>query len=241
MLTVVTPTLNAARYLSACIDSVAALPFPHEHFVVDGGSDDGTQDIAAAAPGVVLLEQGSMPGMYGAVEQGLRAGTGTYMTYVNADDQVVPRTYAKLVDRMARADRPTIAYGDGTFRWVSPDAPPRDEFIPSRAAGGYFLREGVMPFTQPSCLFRRDAFEAIGGFAPEEYRISGDLEFFRRLAQRKGFTAARVRGSASIFLKHGNSLGDLNTERSEDERELMGVPRRATLRQRVLFRLASWI
>ena len=241
MLTVVTPTLNAAEHLPACIASIAALPFPHEHIVVDGGSSDDTRVIAAAAADVVLLEQRGLPGMYGAVEQGLRAGTGAFLTYVNADDLAVPDAYARLVARMSQADRPTIAYGDSTYRWLTEGEPPRDQFVPSRAAAGFFLRAGVLPFTQPSCLFRRDAFEAVGGFAPRAYRIAGDLEFFRRLARLPGFRAARVRGSASVFLKHGSSLGDLNTSLAEDERERMGVPRQATLPQRVLFRLASYV
>ena len=240
MLTVVTPTLNAERFIGTCIASIAALPFEHEHIVVDGGSTDETTAVAEAA-GVTVLSQGPAPGMYGAVEQGLRAGRGEILTYVNADDEAVPAMYARLYRRMLEDDAPTLVYGDGTYRWVGGDAPPRDEFVASRAAGGYFLRQGLMPFTQPSCLFRRDAFEAVGGFDAENYRIAGDLEFFRRLATRPGFRAVRLRGSASVFLKYGASLGDLNAKRSEDERERMGVHRTASLPQRVLFRLASWV
>ena len=44
-LSVVTPTFNAARYLSATLESVAAIASPHEHLVVDGGSTDGTVEL----------------------------------------------------------------------------------------------------------------------------------------------------------------------------------------------------
>ena len=49
-LSVVTPSLNQARYLGECLDSVrraAAQATPHEveHIVIDGGSTDGTVDL----------------------------------------------------------------------------------------------------------------------------------------------------------------------------------------------------
>lgn len=241
MLTVVTPVLNAERYLSNCIASVAALAVPHEHIIVDGGSTDGSLAIAKSASGVHVRQQGDAAGMYGAIEEGLRAGSGEYLTYVNADDLAVAEVYARLYERMGAPDAPTLAYADAIYRWAGNGEPPRDHFVPARPFAAYFLRVGILPFTQPSCIFRRDAHEAVGGFDHRVYRISGDLDFFRRLATLPGFQAVRLRGIASIFLKHGTSLGDLNSEVSEAERERMGVDRRAALGHRILFRLASWV
>ena len=239
MLSIVTPTLNAAAFLPTCLAEVARLGFPHEHIVVDGGSLDDTVAIARDA-GATVLRQERANGMYGAINDGLRASRGSYLTYVNADDAPVPGGYAALYERIDAPDAPTLVYGDCVYRNETPGQVASERLVRARTAGAYFLRRGLLPFAQPSALFRREAFEAAGGFDAETYRIAGDLEFFRRMALRPGFRAARVPGAAAVFLKHGASLGDQNTPLAEAERRRMGVGTRPGPVDRLLFRLASW-
>ena len=240
MLSIVTPTLDAAKFLPNCLEAVARLPFEHEHIVVDGGSADETVALATAA-GARVLRQTRADGMYGAVDEGLQASRGAYVTYVNADDEPVADGYAALYSRICAADAPTLTYGSCLYRYVAPGSPQRDRVEPSRKAAAYFLRAGILPFAQPSCVFRRDAYEAVGGFDASNYRIAGDLEFFRRMAMLPDFRAVAVPTVASIFLKHGESLGDRNTPLAEEERRRMGVPTHPRLMDQVLFRIASWV
>ena len=45
-LSIITPTLNAERYLAGCLASVRLQAWPGvEHIVVDGGSTDSTEEI----------------------------------------------------------------------------------------------------------------------------------------------------------------------------------------------------
>ena len=46
MLSVVIPTLNAARHLPSLLADLAGVALEHEVIVADGGSSDGTQRIA---------------------------------------------------------------------------------------------------------------------------------------------------------------------------------------------------
>jgi glycosyltransferase involved in cell wall biosynthesis len=56
--TVLIPTYQEAAAIDACLDAVEAQTYPHvvEVLVVDGGSDDGTQELAGAHPGVTVLD-----------------------------------------------------------------------------------------------------------------------------------------------------------------------------------------
>jgi glycosyltransferase involved in cell wall biosynthesis len=46
-LTVITPVLNGARFIAGCIENVISQIRPNvEHLIVDGGSNDGTAEIA---------------------------------------------------------------------------------------------------------------------------------------------------------------------------------------------------
>ncbi|WP_439814428.1 glycosyltransferase family 2 protein [Zavarzinia sp. CC-PAN008] len=63
MVSVIIPTLNEARHVEACVESIARTAHPtsrYEILVVDGGSTDGTQDIvrrmSARLPQVRLLD-----------------------------------------------------------------------------------------------------------------------------------------------------------------------------------------
>lgn len=75
LVTIVTPTLNAGRYLSETIDSVLSQNYPRiEYIVVDGGSTDETSRILARYEPHVRVFREKDTGAAQALNRGFRRG-----------------------------------------------------------------------------------------------------------------------------------------------------------------------
>lgn len=95
-LTVVTPALNSASTIRACIESVRSQDYPDiEHLVIDGGSTDGTLDIVKSY-GITYTSEHDA-GIYDAFNKGVRAASGTVVHILNSDDQYAATNSASTV------------------------------------------------------------------------------------------------------------------------------------------------
>jgi glycosyltransferase involved in cell wall biosynthesis len=164
LVSVVTPTLNARRYLEPCVRSVLGQSYPHiEHLFVDGESTDGTLELlreyAGAHPDRVrlIIEPGTGPGA--AWNTGLKAARGEIFGCLGADDLYEPGAIDTVV---------------GFFR-----ANPEAAFVHAAcdlidAEGRPLRRHTVEPFdydafvntarhiATPSAFYRRVVMERIG-------------------------------------------------------------------------------
>ena len=115
-LSVVTPSLNQARYLGACLASVslAAENAPAcevEHLVIDGGSTDGTIDLLRGQTAVRWVsEQDS--GQSQAINKGLRLAQGDILAYLCADDLYEPLAVQRVLEAFARDRTVDLVYAD---------------------------------------------------------------------------------------------------------------------------------
>ena len=77
---IITVTLNSARYLSDCIDSVRNQDYKNiEHIIIDGGSTDGTLGIIRRnKSGISAWISEPDKGMYDAINKGIWPGIGRY-------------------------------------------------------------------------------------------------------------------------------------------------------------------
>src|SRR4249919_1865959 len=91
--TIITVTLNSAKYLEQCIQSVIKQHYPDiEHIIVDGGSTDDTLDIIRRYEdhiAVWISEKDN--GMYDAINKGMRMATGDIIGTLNSDDVLASR------------------------------------------------------------------------------------------------------------------------------------------------------
>jgi glycosyltransferase involved in cell wall biosynthesis len=88
LVTVVTAVFNGSKTLEATIQSVISQTYPNiEYIVIDGGSTDGTLDIIRKYEYAIdywLSE--SDKGVYDAMNKGIKASTGTWLNFLNAND-----------------------------------------------------------------------------------------------------------------------------------------------------------
>ena len=100
-LSVIIPCYNAERYLADCLDSVLAQSeTDFEVILIDDGSRDGTlavaQDYAARDGRVTVLHQENA-GVCAARNLGLDRARGEWVTFVDADDLLVPDAFSVML------------------------------------------------------------------------------------------------------------------------------------------------
>jgi glycosyltransferase involved in cell wall biosynthesis len=118
---VIIPVHNGAKYLAQAIESVLAQELAaHEIIVVDDGSTDQSAAIAGGFGNPVRVFRQTKHGPGAARNAGVRAATGAYLAFLDADDLWAP---AKLARQMAAFE--TIPGLDVVFTHVrnfhSPD------------------------------------------------------------------------------------------------------------------------
>lgn len=101
---VIVPVYNAARYLESCIASITNNTYRNLQIIlVDDGSTDSSATIcdrfAASDSRITVIHQLNS-GIVSARNAGIRAASGAYISFVDADDLIAPEFYAKMVAAM---------------------------------------------------------------------------------------------------------------------------------------------
>jgi glycosyltransferase involved in cell wall biosynthesis len=176
LVSVVVPFHDAARYLGDAVASVLAQTYrPWELLLVDDASaDDGAAvaaELARTHPDVRLLRLRENRGPAAARNHGLAAARGELITFLDADDAMLPDRLATQVGHLAAHPDTDLVLGAEELT-VEPDAPAATG--PRQAARGPGPRYHVM-----SMMARRDAFRRVGGF-DASYRVAEDLDWLFR-------------------------------------------------------------
>lgn len=165
-ISLIIPTLNEAttlpEYLPVASNDV-------EVIVADGGSCDGTAEIAAVRGCRVCL---SAPGRACQMNAGARVASGDVLVFLHADTRL-PRNFADHV----RAVLAESKYAAGAFR-LRIDSPMKGIRWIERLANWRSVR-WQMPYGDQAIFLRADDFWAVGGFP--DLPIMEDVELIRRL------------------------------------------------------------
>jgi len=91
-LSVILPSYNQAAFLRQTLNSIANQHYPNlELIVLDGGSNDGSQDIVKEYADIVShFESGPDGGQASALNKGLAMVTGDFVAWQNSDDLYLP-------------------------------------------------------------------------------------------------------------------------------------------------------
>jgi glycosyltransferase involved in cell wall biosynthesis len=169
---VVMAVLDAEPFLRESLDSVVFQRHPVEIVVVDGGSKDGSAEIASSYEEVRLVEQRGR-GLGNAWNEGIAASSGELIAFLDSDDRWLP---GKLDAQIARLEADQgLAGVIGMVRFfLEAGEPLPSGFRPHLLQGEHV---GQMP---GALLARRRTFERVGVFE-ESYRIAVDVDWFARL------------------------------------------------------------
>lgn len=181
LVSVVIPCYNQGCYLGDAIRSASAHAVRVEVIVVDDGSTDHTAAVARSLPNVLLVRQHNR-GLAAARNRGLRAASGDFVIFLDADDRLLPGA-VDLAARvlMAQAEC-AMAYGrclmmgpDGR-PWPTPDVPI------VRSGHHAALLQTNFIWMPGAAIFRREAVIAAGGFG-QGFDGAADYDLYLRISR----------------------------------------------------------
>jgi len=177
LVSIVTPCLNAAKFLPETVKSVLSQDYPRiEYLIMDGGSTDGTIEVLQSFGDQVKYTSAKDNGPANAIHHGLRAAQGEILAWLNADDTYFPGAVRLAVEYLEAHSEIDVVYGQGY--WI-------DEH------GSQIGRYPTLPFDaralerdcficQSTCFFRASAYRS-SGLDPEVYP-SFDYDLWIRMA-----------------------------------------------------------
>tara|TARA_B110000037_G_scaffold221695_1_gene293520 strand:- start:22970 stop:24238 length:1269 start_codon:yes stop_codon:yes gene_type:complete len=174
---VIIPTLNEAGNITSILEKIA-VSNPHEIIVADGGSTDGTTDLARAT-GVRVTS--SPKGRAAQMNHGASIATGEFLLFLHADT-LPPEGFPHIIANTL--NRPNTAAGAFRFR-LSGDmgASPLIESLVNLRC-----RFFGTPYGDQGIFVRRALFQNLGGFP--NLQAMEDLHFIRK-ARKSG----KIRGT----------------------------------------------
>ena len=188
-ISVVVPHYNDQAALAGCLAALGAqqAAAPFEVIVVDNGSHEPPEALAAAAGARLVLEPTPGPGP--ARNAGARAARGPILAFVDADCPPEPGWIAAVAGAFAD---PAVTVIGGDVR-IAPEDPARLTTIEAyESVFGYrfelYIRRDRYAGTG-NLAMRRGVFEAVGPFAGIDF--AEDMEWGQR-ASAKGFSPAYV-------------------------------------------------
>ncbi|MCI0667308.1 MAG: glycosyltransferase [Methylococcaceae bacterium] len=214
LVSIVIPVYNGARYLRIAIDSVLEQSYPNlELIVLDDGSVDNTREVLRSYPHASFRwESQANMGQAATLNKGWSMAEGEILSYLSADDALLPQAVDRAVHMLAMHDDVIMVYGDYHLidakgnRIRKVEAP---EFDYRKMLAEIEVQPG------PGVFFRRSGFDAIGGWDPR-YRQIPDYEYWIRLGLLGPFE--RIPQALALFRVHDDSQSHApqSIEKSEE-------------------------
>jgi glycosyltransferase involved in cell wall biosynthesis len=182
-ITIITACLNRKEFIGAAIESVLAQNYPEfEHWIIDGGSSDGTLELLKRYSHLNVLSEPDR-GVYDAWNKGIDRASGDVVSILNSDDVYA----AGALHSCARvfAASPSVSVVSGgcqIFRIGSQGTAVELHRYQDPKRYRLSLRNATvgLPIIN-SRFFRRSVFDKVGRF-DLAYTVASDREFLIRAA-----------------------------------------------------------
>ena len=203
LVSIVTPSLNMARFLREAIESVLSQDYPKvEHIVMDGGSTDGTPEILESYGSRLRYRVGRDGGAADAINRGFRESRGSILAWLSADDRYYPGAVRLAVEQLLAAPEACAVYGDA--HWIDASGETIRPYPTQPVDANRLGKECCI--CQPACFFRRSAFEAVGGL-DTTLQSAFDYDLWIRMAKRYPFRRLPALLAASRMHSTNKTLG----------------------------------
>jgi glycosyltransferase involved in cell wall biosynthesis len=197
-ISIITVVYNAQALLERTITSVLSQNYLNiEYIIIDGGSSDGTMEIARKYQSkIALIHSGKDNGIYDAMNKGLKDATGDYVLFLNAGDELYSASTISAVFSKGEAD---VYYGNTAVVDEKGAVLGDRRLAPPQQLDWKSLRYG-MCVSHQSFIARRKLCEPYD----LQYRISGDIDWVIRVL-KKSQRVINTREYISKFLEGGTS------------------------------------
>ena len=237
----VIPAWNASATIARALASVLATPGIAEVIVVDDGSTDDTaalvEGVAATAPIPLRLIRQDNAGAAAARNTGMQAVTLDWVTFLDADDEMLPEAIGGKAAHLATCPDPdgidavhgSFVRGDtgatGQFATTRDRVDPDGIGRAGNAAGGF-------PGGVVSYVFRTRALQATGGFRAELTMFEDFELILRFIAGGARVVGCTVPGFHRHYTEGSLSRGTALAKRLRIERQFLAIASRDRLMSR---------
>lgn len=241
---IITIVYNNAACIESCIQSVLSQTYPHiEHIIIDGGSNDGTQNIITpyiSQLGYYCSEKDS--GLYNALNKGIKAATGDVIGILHSDDLFFKPTTVETIAHTFRTTDTDLLYANGMYV-ERENITNVKRIYKAKPYKQRYLNFGWIPL-HTTIYVKKDIFTTYG-YYDESYAIASDydisLRWFKEPAIKKHFledwvVKMRLGGkSTTMRLQKKKSTEDLKII---NKKELLGP---VTLMSKIIRKTPQYI
>jgi len=209
---IIIPCYNAAEHITRCLQSVFSQTYaPLQLVLIDDGSTDGTVDVIRRTSVPVgielkLIEQANS-GAAQARNVGLEHANGTYVQFLDADDELLPEKIARQVKLAQEHELPDLIVG--SYKVISPEGTfvrdevqalgPRDKWMD--------VAQHNMGITS-ALLWKKDAVVRAGGW-DQSLGSSQEYDLLFRI-MKGGATIAYDDALNTLIHKRNDSISHTN-------------------------------
>jgi GT2 family glycosyltransferase len=201
---IIMPVYNGAKYIAEAINSAFAQTYKDwELIVVDDGSTDDTEEIVVSLglPLKFIKQQNCGPSA--ARNLGLQAATGTYIVFLDADDEWDHDFLEKTASQLDRLDESVAAVCSG---WLYIDKEGQELPHTRMSRDGYLGLEDFLinnPFPLHAILTRKELLLSVHGFDSQILAMEDWDLWLRLLGTGRRFYA--IRSPFAKYRLHGLS------------------------------------